>query len=250
MVNGGVLVNNTLPENTARRLPNRIVVNNALILDAIRYHRFGAIVQVTNGIHSRGSRNNQKRQVKRGKLLLEQAVGDAAVIEGGVAVIKNNQKRISDIDFFIEINNSDPQLLRRAAEECLESQSYLRPGDHNYLSRIVSRSYRFGVAEISRALSTTSGRYVNQDWENRLFRIKDKVLGQYVRTLFGDALQDHHVFALGAELRDQDQPRSVTTDLIIAANPSDFEIALTRISERYKKGNLSIRVDYSPTQSG
>ena len=253
MVNGGVVVNGPTNDSfsrrsSPRRLPNRVVVDNALILDAIRYHRFGVAVQVIHGIQTIGSRTTQKRKVRQAKMLLEEAVGDTSVIKGGVATTQNNQRSIGELDFSLQVNNYEPQLLRTVAKRCLESSKYLREGDQRELSRIVSKSYTSGAYEIVKALSSTPGKGERGDSVNRLCRIREKVLVRYVHALFESTLSDHHVFAIGANLQNRYESRTINTGLIIAANPSDFDLALRRISGRHKKGYLSIDVTSKPTQ--
>ena len=82
-----------------------IECSNPRILDAIRYHKLGVLVEVTNGITSPAKRQWKKRQVRGGRALLQKSVGDSAKIFGGLALIKDTEKRIRELDFLIQIKD-------------------------------------------------------------------------------------------------------------------------------------------------
>ncbi len=209
-----------------------IEISHPRILDKIRYHKFGVVVAVTNGIVSPERRVEVRKQIKTAKSVLEKAVGDAAQINSGLALVRNTEKDIADLDFLLQIPDYNPGMLLQVAEGVLENNS-LQGADARYLSDLLRLSdlsgpdYLMGLLNQNRQLTSLGSRrkrtkypYNNQN----LARVKEVVLEQYVRSLFESVLHNAHAYALDVTMRDTEvrPDKSYHADLIIAADSTDF----------------------------
>jgi len=227
-----------------------IEISNPRILDAIREHRYGVLIEITNSIPARQKREDKKRQIKTGNALLQKAVGDSAKISTGIALIRNNEKEIKELDYLIRIKDYDVPLLWRASSRLLET-NYLGEKDAKKLSNWMRLADNTGHHYLRSKLNPQGSdisripRGERKSYMDNLCKIKGSVLEFYVRELFGLVLMEDSAFALGAELRDtQVNPNQICyTDLIIAAPESEFNLGLEKIVKMYK-GKQEIQVTF------
>jgi len=230
---------------------SRIEVSNQRILDRIRYHQFGVLIEVANGITFPQKRQEKKKQVVNGRNIIQKAVGDSAEIFGGLAVIKYTEEPIKEIDVQISIPQYDEVILYKSAELVLESSYYL---DQQYLNllALALRSVDNGNIILGEYLNksfqtkSTAKKNIHQrSYLDILGKVKGAVLEYYVRELFEQALSAQHTFALGTTFRDLEvrPQRLYHTDLIIAAARTDFSSALENITRQYS-GRNKISVEF------
>ena len=216
-----------------------IEITNSRILDKIRYHKFGAVVAVTNGIINPERRYETRKQVKNGKSILEKAVGDSAKIQGGLALIRNTEEDITDLDFVLQILDYEPRLLLKISERTLKN-NLLDKEDAGYLSRILNISnmagpeYLMGLLNQNRRRTRFGPRRGRKKYpynDQSLAKIKEVILKNYVKALFNRVLENDHSFGLDITMRDQQvcPDKEYHADMIIAADQSDLVRGLDKL---------------------
>ena len=76
---------------------SKVNFSDPVVERAIFYHRFAALVEVTNGIIDPIRRQEKKKQIKKGKRLIESRFGDEVEVVGGLALIRNTEKEIKEL---------------------------------------------------------------------------------------------------------------------------------------------------------
>jgi hypothetical protein len=204
------------------------ITSNHRILEAIRYHDFGVIFEVTNGITHIFRRQDKKKQIRLSRRIIQTAVGDAAEINSGLALFKNNQPPIKEVDYLLKINDYNPSLLFDVAERVVNSPS-LSTTDKDYLGNLLQNSWRFGPERFRKYFSPNRPLQVHY---KGFPRIKGAVLEHYVKELFVGVLQQQHSFAMGSLLYEK-RTKSTEADIIIAADKSDFMQGLEELTTKY-----------------
>jgi hypothetical protein len=228
-----------------------VEITNPYILDAIRYYKFGALIEVTNGLHDMSKRQEKKRQVKRGKEFLMKAVGDSAQIQGGLALIKTNVPEIKELDFYLQMEDYDPRLLDTVVSNLLET-GQIEGSDRKVLEDLIERSRRTGMP-FHHLLNPTRQVYrsmpapLRRTYNDNLCAIKGTVLERYVAQMIGREMDFDHAMVLGARMKDTDasQGRTADTDILIAASATNFRSALERIAEKYSQRDRRITVTFN-----
>lgn len=222
---------------------DRISFSNPEIERAIADYRFVALIEVTNGITKPQKRQEKKKQVKRGKEILKNAFGEEVRVSGGLALIKNTQKLIRELDFVIEIPTYNLERLYWVVEALSQSSS-LQEVDRFYLKHFLNQPQR-----LVETLNPPSylGRSESKEYRDRLGRIKGTVLEHYVKQLLEQSLDANHRFAIGTEITNQmtKPEQQVSTDILLACPASAFEDCLEDMVERCS-GRQKIRVYQSP----
>lgn len=230
-----------------------IEINHPYILDAIRYHRFGAVVEVTNGMFNPAKRQEKKKLVLDGKRLLKKAVGDSAQIAGGLAYIKSNVPQINELDFSIQIADYNPIILDDIVAKLLQSDMIMDK-DKQFLDRLVTMAANSRHLSLRSLLNPTRRTYkrlrkdMRQTYNDDVCKVKGALLELYVAQLFSKEINYDSVIVIGQTLRDMKvrPDRTLHTDLIIAAPISGFRQALERMVERYApRKTQRINVEYS-----
>ncbi|MBN1544141.1 hypothetical protein JW898_01615 [Candidatus Woesearchaeota archaeon] len=215
-------------------------ISNPFILQAIRYLKFGALIEVTNGMLHMDKRQEKKRQVKRGKALLQKSVGGSAEIAGGLALIKNEVPEIRELDFSVQIAGYNPQMLYEVTERLLATD-FIDDRDKETVRKIMDLAENRRYLTLQALLNPTAETYrrlprsMRAGYNDDVARVKGAVLEVYVARLMKQALNYDSVFALGTTLKDREvvPERTIHTDLIIAAPKPDFKNALERLVEIY-----------------
>lgn len=204
--------------------------NQDEILEAIRYHDFGVIFEVTNGITHIIRRQDKKKQIRLSKQIVQTAVGDAAEIHSGLALFKNNQPPIKELDYLLKINDYNPTLLFDVAEQVVYSP-LLNKNDKDHLGGMLKNSWRFGPERFRQYFSPNQP--ISMHYKG-FQRIKGLVLEHYVKELFVGVLKARHSFAMGSVLYSK-PTRSTEADIIIAADKSDFMQGLEQLTTKYNR---------------
>ncbi|MBI2668546.1 hypothetical protein HYX14_01760 [Candidatus Woesearchaeota archaeon] len=216
---------------------SNVYISNQRILDAIHYHRFGAVVEVTNRVTSKSKRQEKKRQVVRGKDLLQRAVGDSTQIIGGLALIQYTQAEIKELDFMLRMADYNPRLLKGSISRLLETERHLNSENFSYLSALMAEADGKDDTFIRTKLNPRQ----KGPYDNRLAQVKGSVLEFYVRELFAESLPENTVFALGTRM--SDNSHKVCPDLIVAASSTEFRRGLENLVHNYT-GQQRITVAY------
>ncbi|MBU2560748.1 MAG: hypothetical protein KKD17_00470 [Nanoarchaeota archaeon] len=217
-----------------------IDISNPFILQAIRYHKFGALIEVTNGVLNLDKRQEKKRQVKRGTELLKKAVGDSAEIAGGLALIKTDVPQIKELDFFIQIAGYNSQILDEVADRLLATD-FLNDKDKETVQRLIQLAENRRHLTLRALLNPTAETYrrlpvsMRATYNDDVCRVKGAVLEVYVARLMRQVMNYDAVFALGTTIRDPEvvPKRTAYTDIIIASPKSEFKHALERLVDAY-----------------
>ncbi|MBW2997880.1 hypothetical protein KY349_06075 [Candidatus Woesearchaeota archaeon] len=229
-----------------------IEINHPYILDAIRYHRFGALVEVTNGMFNIAKRQEKKKLVRDGRKLLKKAVGDSAQVVGGLAYIKSRVPGIKELDFSIKIADYSPVVLDGIVAKLLETDM-VSAKDKQFLERLVTLAENSRHLSLRSLLNPTRRTYkrlrkdMRHTYNDDVCKVKGALLELYVAHLFSKEINYDSFIVIGTTLRDRKvrPDRTLHTDLIIAAPKSGFRQALEKMVERYApRKTQRIRVKY------
>ena len=247
-----------------------IEISDPHILHYIRKYHFGALIEIKNGMPNLQRRQDTKRQVRRGRAILQRAVGDDSQIAGGLAIIKptrkGRKKKIPDIkelDFLIEIEDYNPTILIGVAENLVRNgHDLLGEEDKEFLDRLMQLSERRYDLSLRSLLNPTPYTYSRlreetvREYNERLQKIKGAVLEMYVQRLFRRVMpfantsrQTNYYIAVEVSMRDKKfaADRDTSTDLVIAAPRRDFTRALDTLVERYHARRQRISVGFPRT---
>ncbi|MFC1754470.1 hypothetical protein ACFL96_13935 [Thermoproteota archaeon] len=246
-------------------MTKNIEISNADILDAIRKYHFGAMIEIKNGMPTLQRRQGAKRQVIRGRKILQKAVGDDNRVVGGLATIKPEKKRgsiniptIKELDFRIEITDYNPTLLTAVVESSLRNGSdLLNKKDKKFLDLLLGMAEHRQDLSLRTLLNPTGytfsrlSHHMRSTYVEDVAKIKGAVLELYVQRLFSRAMpNDKYMSATEVRMRDKTfaADRDTCTDIIIAASRKDFLTALDTLVSKYHAKTQRITVDYpNPT---
>ena len=216
-----------------------ITFSDSEIGKAIAYHKFVALVEVTNGITQPWKRQEKKKQVKKGRKIMKKAFGDEVQVSGGLALIRNTQKSIKELDFLIEVPQYHFGVLSCVIDELLKTD-YLNERDQFYLKALANHP-RTLLEKLNPPAHTRKG--TSQEYIDRLSHIKGAVLEHYVKELFDQVLEHEYTFSLGTKITDYEPTpqQTIETDLLIACPPTMFEESLERLTKLYS-GRQRIKV--------
>jgi len=220
-----------------------IIFSDKFIENRIRYYKHGVLIEVTNGIINGDRRQHKKKQVREGKNILRLAFGDEVHIRGGIALLKNTQKKIKELDFGMEIGNYVPSLLGKVVGDLLHSKS-VEEADKKYILTLMG-----GFKSLRSHLnpSPSTRRHLSKNYIDRISHIKGLVLENYVAALFQEVLpvDFYDISIRGKIVNERVNPtQTFYPDLIIATPPKMFEKALEELVEKYS-GRQRISVKYT-----
>ena len=232
----------------------RILFSDKGILHAIKKNRFGAVIEVTNGLYNNSKRQEKKIQLKKAKRLLEESVGDDVQIVGGLALIKTGSgvKGINELDFRIHISDYNSTTLAFAVNEVLSGK--VLPENHKrYLDSLVEyveRTRRCGLRQIlnpTGRVFSNIGLVNGKSYNFYIPQIKGAVLEMYVKRVFRRVLPHNKNQRLVTELRMRENKSygdCAVVDLLIATGRGDFRNALETLEQKYAQKSYRITVSY------
>ncbi len=208
----------------------------------IRYYKHVALVEVTNGIINGDRRQHKKKQVREGRRILNLAFGDEVQISGGIALFKNTQKKIKELDFAIEIGNYVPSLLGQVVDGILHSDD-INEADKKYIRKLMGgfrslRSHLNPPPSIRRTLSKGT--------IDRISHIKGLILENYVAALFKKVIHPNfYDVSIRSKITNyRNSPsKDFLPDLLIATLPKMFQQALDDLVNKYS-GRQRIAVKF------
>ena len=217
---------------------SNITFSDPIVERAIFYHKFVALVEVTNGIIDPRRRQDRRRQIKVGKELIQARFGDDVQVVGGLALIKNTEKPIKELDFHVNIPQYNLRVLYNVLEEIL-SCPYLTEEQKARVESMSETSMGLAhnlTAPINKRKQTSRAQ-ITPESEDALAKIKGVVLEYYVKELLEEVIDP--TFGLVTSLRttiqrpgNQNYTQS-TPDLLFACPPAIFYEGLERLANRY-----------------
>lgn len=222
-------------------MSDRISFSNPNIERAIWDYKFVALIEVTNGITKPQKRQEKKKQIKRGRKIIELAFGEEVQVSGGLALIKNTQKDIRELDFLIEIPGYHLGFLCQVVDQLLAT-NYLDPTDRFFLQKL-SDQPRTLVERLNPASYRRDE--FGKEYLDRLSHIKGAVLEHYVAGLLKHIFKQDYTISIGTEVVNLESPKTqrVCTDILLACPPGLFKESLDELTQVYS-GRQKIKVNF------
>lgn len=225
-----------------------VTFSDPIVERAILYHKFAALVEVTNGIIDPIRRQEKKKQIKKGKKLIESRFGDDVEVVGGLALIKNTEKPIKEVDFQINIPQYNLRVLYGVLEEIL-SCPYLTPEQKEKVEEMsdTSRGLAYHLTAPLHQRKRVPGTRTTRSEEDKLGKIKGVVLEYYVKSLLGEVIDSTFglVTSLRTDIKKSGDPRynRSTPDILLACPQLAFYEGLERLAEKYSgRQEIKIRI--------
>ena len=225
---------------------SNITFSDPIVERAIFYHKFVALVEVTNGIINPLRRQEKRKQIKTGRELIESRFGDDIQVVGGLALIKNTENPIKELDFQVHVPQYNLRVLYNVLEEILVCP-YLTEEQKERVKLMSETSMGLAhnlTAPVNKR-KRTFRRQITPESEDSLAKIKGVVLEYYVKELLEEVIDS--TFGLVTSLRttiqrpgNQNYTQS-TPDLLFACPPAIFYEGLERLANRYSgKQKISV----------
>jgi len=228
-----------------------ITFSDQEIEQAIAYHKFVSLIEVTNGITLPQKRQEKKKQLKKGKSLIEKRFGDEVDVVCGLALIKNTQREIKELDFSIKIPQYNSVILYKVLEDILSSD-FLKKEEKDYLKAIsespMGLASKLNFNHVSSSKRKRRGMILrNSEYKRKgeLFaKIKGVILEHYVGHLFDIVMEGDYKISLRTDITDfeKNPNEAAYTDILIAAPPAGFRSGLENLAEMYS-GRQRIKVE-------
>jgi len=227
---------------------SKVNFSDPVVERAIFYHRFAALVEVTNGIIDPIRRQEKKKQIKKGKRLIESRFGDEVEVVGGLALIRNTEKEIKELDFQISIPQYNLRVLYGVLDEILLGP-HLTPQQKEKVEEMsdTSRGLAYHLTAPLNQRKRVPGIRTTKDEEDALGKVKGVVLEYYAKALLEEVIDPTFglVISLRTDIKRSGDPRynHSTPDLLLACPQLAFYEGLERLADKYSgKQKIQIKV--------